>query len=60
MKAEVLVRERPDYSESRFRFRRYAGTYHGFALRGDERNKIIEKAKGEALDEAIDFFKAEL
>ena len=55
-----LVRERPDYSEALFRFRRYAGTYHGFAIRGDERNEVIEKAKGEALDEAVNFFESVL
>lgn len=60
LEAEALVRERPDFSEALFRFRRYAGTYHGFAIRGDERNKVIEKAKGEALDEAINFFKTTL
>ena len=60
LEAEALVRSRPDYSESAFRFRRYAGTYHGFAVRGDERNEVIEKAKGEALDEVVDFFKAVL
>ena len=60
LEAEALVRAREDYSVDRYRFRRYAGTYHGFAIRGDERNKVIEKAKGEALDEAIDFFKAVL
>jgi dienelactone hydrolase len=55
--AEELVRQRPDCSESSFRFRRYAGTYHGFAIRGDERNPVIERAKGKALDEAVDFFR---
>ena len=58
--AEIMARTRLDYSEDRFRFRRYRGTYHGFAIRGDERNPVIEKAKGEALDEIIDFFKTTL
>lgn len=49
-----------DYTESRFRFRRYPGTYHGFAIRGDERNDVVERAKGAALDEVVDFFKAVL
>jgi dienelactone hydrolase len=60
LQAEALVRARPDYSEARFRFRRYPGTYHGFAIRGDERNEVVENAKGAALDEAIDFFKMAL
>jgi dienelactone hydrolase len=55
-----MVRRRADYTDSQFRFRRFAGTYHGFAIRGDERNGVIEKAKGRALDELVDFFKAAL
>jgi dienelactone hydrolase len=60
LEAEAMVRRRADYTDSQFRFRRFAGTYHGFAIRGDERNGVIEKAKGRALDELVDFFKAAL
>ena len=33
----------------------YSGTYHGFGIRGDERNSHIEKSKYDALDECIAF-----
>lgn len=37
-------------------FKDYPGTEHGFAVRGDEKNETIQKAKLDALEAAIVFF----
>jgi len=58
--AEVILRGRSDYSDSKFRVKRYPGTYHGFAIRGDERNPAVQEAKAAALSDSIDFFAASL
>lgn len=41
--AEALIRARK--SDHVHRIVRYPGTYHGFAVRGDERNPLIARAK---------------
>jgi dienelactone hydrolase len=41
-------------------FLRFPGTYHGFAVRGDERNPHIEQAKSNALDAVLEHFKKHL
>jgi len=41
-------------------FKIFPGVNHGFAIRGDENDEHIKKAKYEALEDAINFFKAEL
>jgi len=53
---EVLVKK----GGAKFTFKDYPGTTHGFACRGDPKNPTIEKAKIDALQEAIHFFKHEL
>jgi dienelactone hydrolase len=40
----------------RFVFRFFPGTYHGFAIRGDEKNEQIRKAKEKAYEETVLFF----
>lgn len=41
-------------------FKLWAGTFHGFASRGDEKNEKVCAAKKEALKETIMFFQEEL
>lgn len=41
-------------------FKFYAGTTHGFAVRGDEKDTIVKQAKLSALQETIHFFQQEL
>ena len=41
-------------------FKDYPGTEHGFAIRGDESNEVVYKAKIDALTSDIEFFKNEL
>jgi len=53
---DALLRSRSDFSEYKFRLRRYPGTYHGFAIRGDERNPNIQAAKTAALVDCVTFF----
>jgi len=38
----------------------YPGTTHGFAIRGDDKDEIVKKAKLAALEATINFFKQEL
>jgi len=41
-------------------FKDYPGTTHGFACRGDPKDEKVEKAKADALQSAIHFFKHQL
>jgi len=40
-------------------FRDFPGTQHGFAVRGDERDEVSARAKVDALEEAITYFKGQ-
>lgn len=44
--------------KSEFRF--YPGTKHGFAVKGNDKNKVVLEARKNALEEAIKFFSTEL
>jgi len=41
-------------------FKDYPGTTHGFACRGDPKDEKVEKAKADALQNAIQFYKQQL
>jgi dienelactone hydrolase len=38
----------------------FAGTYHGFAIRGDTNSEVIQKAKEEAFQDTLQFFNEHL
>eukprot|EP00270_Netrium_digitus_P011403 TRINITY_DN3627_c0_g2_i1.p1 TRINITY_DN3627_c0_g2~~TRINITY_DN3627_c0_g2_i1.p1 ORF type:complete len:312 (+),score=89.64 TRINITY_DN3627_c0_g2_i1:103-936(+) len=58
-KAEVLIASRAEGSvEMRLKF--YPGTYHGFAVRGDESHPATHAAMEDALKEALNFFSKHL
>jgi dienelactone hydrolase len=42
------------------RFCYYPGTTHGFAVRSDPKDEIAAKAKREAFEESVKFFKERL
>ena len=54
-KAKEIIQQREDSEKFPFHF--YEGTYHGFAIRGDECNPDIENAKNDALNSTVQFFK---
>lgn len=56
-KAEELLAARTD-AEYVFRF--YPGTFHGFAIRGDEKDETVKAAKGDAYQQALQFFTSKL
>ena len=51
------LKARADYTPDKFRVERYADTYHGFCVRGDESNPVIQKAKKKALGDTVGFFR---
>lgn len=50
---EAIVRARKE--EHVHRIVRYPNTYHGFALRGDERSPVVARAKDQCMHDVIAF-----
>ena len=57
LKAEAALSQRKDAA---FVFKFYPGTFHGFAVRGDDKVEAIQQAKQQALTDAIEFFNQQL
>jgi len=57
---QTMLRARPDYSEDRFQLLQFPGTFHGFAVRGDERNPVVQEAKQKVLKDTVAFMQTQL
>eukprot|EP01098_Paradermamoeba_levis_P000831 TRINITY_DN10963_c0_g1_i1.p1 TRINITY_DN10963_c0_g1~~TRINITY_DN10963_c0_g1_i1.p1 ORF type:complete len:298 (-),score=57.02 TRINITY_DN10963_c0_g1_i1:12-848(-) len=57
VEAEKIIAEK--FPPNTHQIIRYPGTYHGFAVRGDESNPIIEKAKSVCMHDVAGFFEKE-
>lgn len=54
---EIIEKEK---LADRMRLKYFPGTFHGFAIRGDDKVEVIKKAKEEAYHEAAQWFKGHL
>jgi len=57
LQAEAILRQRQD---TKYEFRFYPGTFHGFAVRGDDKIPEIQKAQDDAINAAAAFFNEQL
>jgi len=57
LQAEALLRQRQD---AKYEFRFYPGTFHGFAVRGDDKILEIHQAQDDAIKAAAAFFDEQL
>eukprot|EP00457_Paulinella_chromatophora_P010334 gb/GEZN01010433.1/.p1 GENE.gb/GEZN01010433.1/~~gb/GEZN01010433.1/.p1 ORF type:complete len:301 (-),score=25.07 gb/GEZN01010433.1/:299-1201(-) len=71
LQAEALLRAKSDVSRAKsgsdmrgkydaenekYLFKFYPGTFHGFAVRGDENDPVVAEAKKDATNQALEFF----
>jgi len=56
--AEILLKSRKDADS--YKFVRYPGCIHGFAVRGDDKDPVVQKAKQDATVQACNFFNSNL
>jgi len=57
LQAEALLSQRKD---AKYVFRFYPGTFHGFAVRGDDKVPLIQQAQDDAIATAAAFFDEQL
>ncbi|KAK9815910.1 hypothetical protein WJX72_011803 [[Myrmecia] bisecta] len=53
--AKAILGKRPDASNYEMKY--YPGTFHGFAIRGDDKDEVVKEAKDDAIQTAISFFR---